>query len=206
MKKTISNLFDTREQASAAVRDLRDAGVAAGDISLVSNDAARGQSEAGTSDAGTDAGVGAGIGAAIGGLGGLLTGVGLMAIPGVGPVVAAGWLAATAAGAAAGAAVGVVAGGLVGALTARGVDENEAHVLAEGVRRGGTLVTATVDELQLEQARSILQRGSVDVRSREQAYRNAGWSRFDENAPAWSAEQVRAERDRYATPGSRSMP
>ena len=84
-----------------------------------------------------DAGKGAGIGAAVGGVGGLLTGLGLMAIPGVGPVVAAGWLAATAAGAVTGAAVGGAAGGIIGGLTDAGVSEDDAHVYAEGVRRGG---------------------------------------------------------------------
>ncbi|MDQ0319009.1 outer membrane lipoprotein SlyB [Pararhizobium capsulatum DSM 1112] len=52
-----------------------------------------------------------------------------MAIPGAGPAVAAGWLAATAAGAVAGAVVGGAAGGLIGGLTESGVDERDAHVL-----------------------------------------------------------------------------
>ena len=99
--------------------------------------------------------LGAGIGAAVGGIGGLLAGLGLIAIPGIGPVVAAGWLAATAAGAAGGALVGAAAGGLVGALTQAGVPENDAHVYAEGIRRGGTLVTAKVDEPLVPTARNI---------------------------------------------------
>jgi hypothetical protein len=82
-----------------------------------------------------DAGKGAGIGAAVGGVGGLLTGLGLLAIPGVRPVVAAGWLVATAAGAATGAVVGGAAGGLVGSLTGAGVPERDAQFYAEGVRR-----------------------------------------------------------------------
>ena len=64
-----------------------------------------------------DAATGAGIGAVVGGAGGLLTGLGIMAIPGVGPVVVAGWLAATAVGAVAGAVAGGAAGGIIGALT-----------------------------------------------------------------------------------------
>ena len=66
----------------------------------------------------------------------------MLAIPGIGPVVAAGWLASTAAMAAAGGATG----GLIGALTQSGIGEDDAHAYAEGVRRGGTLVTARVDE------------------------------------------------------------
>jgi hypothetical protein len=64
------------------------------------------------------------------------------AIPGLGPVVAAGWLTATAVGAAAGAATG----GIVGALTEAGVSKDDASLYAEGVRRGGTLVSARVPE------------------------------------------------------------
>ena len=111
-----------------------------------------------TSNTAGDAGKGAGVGAALGGGAGLLTGLGLMAIPGVGPVVAAGWLIATAVGAAAGAVAGGAVGGMIGALTASGVSEDDANVYAEGVRRGGTLVTAHVDDQRVSQAREILQR------------------------------------------------
>ena len=201
MKRTISGLFDTRDEASAAVTELRKIGIAETDIGLVSNNSNGSHSEDTASDAAGDAGTGAGIGAAVGGVGGLLTGLGLMAIPGVGPVVAAGWLAATAAGAVAGAVVGGAAGGLVGALTERGIDKNDAHVYAEGVRRGGSLVTVSVGDEDIEAARSILQRGSIDVRSRESAYRDEGWSGFDENAPVYTGEQIRTERDRYPRPG-----
>jgi hypothetical protein len=103
MTRTISGLFDTREQASAAASELRAAGILEADIGLVANNANGDYSDTTTT---SDAGAGAGIGAAVGGLGGLLTGLGIMAIPGVGPVVAAGWLAATAAGAVTGAVVG----------------------------------------------------------------------------------------------------
>ena len=92
----------------------------------------------GVDDRAEGAGKGAGIGATAGGVVGLLTGLGLLAIPGVGPVVAAGWLVATAAGA----AVGGTAGGIIGALTQAGTSEEDAYIYAEGVRRGGTLVSA----------------------------------------------------------------
>ena len=75
----------------------------------------------------SEAGPGAGIGAIVGGGVGLLTGLGLLAIPGVGPLVAAGWLATTLAGAATGAA----AGGIVGALVKFGVPHEEAEVSEE---------------------------------------------------------------------------
>src|SRR5438132_10612068 len=103
MSRTVTGLFDTRAEAATAVAKLRASGVADTDISLVANNADGEYVDSTPSDAGSDATTGAGLGAAVGGLGGLLTGRGIMAIPGVGPVVAAGWFAATAAGAAAGA-------------------------------------------------------------------------------------------------------
>jgi hypothetical protein len=76
---------------------------------------------------------------------------------------------------------------------------NDANVYAEGVRRGGTLVTAHVDDQRVSQAREILQRSrSVDLVARRNAYREAGWSRFDEAAPAYTDEQVRRERQLYS--------
>ena len=102
--KTVTGLFDNYNDASAAVSALEARGVPSDDISIVSNNADNShRHEDNDNGAAEGAGTGAGIGAVVGGAGGLLTGLGLMAIPGVGPVVAAGWLAATAAGALAGA-------------------------------------------------------------------------------------------------------
>ncbi len=98
------------------------------------------------SNAATGAAAGGSIGGVLGGGAGLLAGLGMLAIPGVGPVVAAGWLVATAVGAVAAAGTGAVAGGLIGSLTEAGVSEDDAHVYLEGVRRGGTLVTARIGE------------------------------------------------------------
>lgn len=198
MTKTISGVFDRYEDAHRAVTNLEQAGIPADDISIVANNA-RGEHEVSNTagdDVGEDAGKGAGFGAALGGAGGLLAGLGLLAIPGLGPVVAAGWLVSTIAGAAGGAAVGAAAGGLVGALTHAGVPENDAHVYAESVRRGGTLVTARVDDSQAPAAASILNEGTVDVSQRRQSYEAEGWNRFDDNAPLYSRDEIEAERTR----------
>jgi len=128
MTTTLTALFDSYGAAIAAVRDLRTAGVPADDISLVACNSCQDYEDEVAKDAGTGATVGAGIG----GAGGLLAGLGLIAIPGLGPVVAAGWLATTAvtaAGAAAGAAVGAATGGLIGALTADGIDPDRGPCL-----------------------------------------------------------------------------
>ena len=214
MTVTISRLFDDYATASKAVRDLEAAGIPHSDISIVSNNAdnwytgdraGKGKTTArdstgrvdrdrdGVDDRAEGAGAGAGIGAAIGGAAGLLAGLGLLAIPGIGPVVAAGWLVSTAAGA----AVGATAGGVVGALTQAGVSEEDAHAYAEGVRRGGTLVTARVPDDGRARYEAMLDRSSVNIRERSAAYRKAGWSQFDTEAPPYSAEQIRRERELY---------
>jgi hypothetical protein len=169
------------------------------DISLIAHNGDGTIVDKNRTNAGADAGVGAGIGALVGGAGGLLAGLGMMAIPGVGPVVAAGWLVATAAGAVGGGAVGAVAGGIVGSMTDAGVDEREAQVYAEGVRRGGALVAVRADdEEEAMKARGILSRHQpVDPIAREAAYRRSGWRSFDETAPLYTAEEVQAERGRY---------
>jgi heat induced stress protein YflT len=198
MTQVVTALYDDYDSAVSAVNALEDAGILHSDISIVSNNADDRYPRDDRTKAAEDAGKGAGIGAAIGGVGGLLTGLGLMAIPGVGPVVAAGWLAATLAGDATGAVVGGAAGGLVGALAKEGVPERDAHFYAEGVRRGGTLVSARVDDAQAPLAREILQRyKAVDPAVRGAAYRESGWTTFDERAPVYTPEQIAAERARY---------
>ena len=117
-----------------------------------------------------------------------------MAIPGVGPLVAAGVLATTLAGAATGAA----AGGILGALTDYGVSEEDAHVYSEGIRRGGTLVSVRAADDRAEMAREILNRyDPVDIPARRDAYKEGGWTRYDPKAPGYTRDEIRAERDRY---------
>lgn len=196
MKKTATGLFDDYSDARAAVSALEARGIPSDDISIISNNVDERRS--GDTNAAEGAGAGAGIGAAVGGVGGLLTGLGVMAIPGVGPVVAAGWLAATAAGAAAGAVAGGAAGGLIGAMTESGVPEEHAHVYAEGVRRGGTLVTARVEENLYPEAEAILRRSNwVDPTARRAAYAEQGWTRFDDTLDPYGPAEVEQERLRY---------
>ena len=114
--------------------------------------------------------------ATVGGVAGLLAGLGLMAIPGLGPVVAAGWLVSTAALAVTGGA----AGGLIGSLTQHGVDEDEANAYAEGVRRGGTLVTARVPEADAARVEAIMDRNAVNIRDRA---RDVGEERLEPVRP-----------------------
>ena len=196
--RTITGLYDSYEDAREAVKALENAGVPSDHISIISNMDGKEDIEGQGNNAAEGAGTGAGIGAVAGGAGGLLTGLGMMAIPGVGPVVAAGWLAATAVGAVAGAVAGGAVGGIVGAMIESGVKEEDAHVYAEGVRRGGAVVAAKVKEDKVAASQAILRRSrSVDLTARRQAYSTEGWSRFDHAADPYTADQIAAERGRY---------
>lgn len=195
---TLTHLYDTHQEATRVVAELNRLGIQEPDISFVSNnaedqfgDGTRDRDGDGVDDRTEAAASGAGVGATVGGLGGLLAGLGVMAIPGIGPVVAAGWLAATALGA----VVGGAAGGLIGALTQAGVPEEEAHAYAEGVRRGGTLISVRVPDEKRVEAERILQGGSVDIRQRADRYRTAGWQHFEPSRPGLSAEELRRERE-----------
>ena len=205
MTVTISRLYNNHEDARAAVRTLEDAGVAHGDISILASNADNWYSPDrkvdtypdrdldGRDDRAEAAGTGAGIGATVGGTAGLLAGLGIMAIPGIGPVVAAGWLVATLAGATAGG----VTGSVIGALTQAGVGKEEADVYAEGLRRGGAVVSARVPDADGPRLQAVMDRAAVNVTERSAAYRQAGWKSFDPRATPYSADQIRKERDLY---------
>lgn len=188
MSTIVSRLFDTYEHATSAVAQLEAAGIPHSAISMVANNADDRYSPMAavdTTGASPGAGTGATVGTVIGGGAGLLAGLGMLAIPGIGPVVAAGWLIATVTGA----GMGAAGGGLLGSLVGAGVSETDAHVHAEGVRRGGTLVTVRAEDTQAAMVESMLDKANaVDTTSRGDVYRQEGWSRFDEAAPAYRSD------------------
>ena len=201
MAVTVSRLYDRYADAERAVTALESAGIPNSDISIVANNSdewynsgKKDRDRDGVDDRAESAGKGAGIGAGLGGAAGLLAGLGLLAIPGLGPVVAAGWLAATAVGAAAGAATG----GIIGALTEAGVSEEDAHTYAEGVRRGGTLVTARVPDADRTKFDAILEQSSVNIRDRRAMWQKSGWQRLDPQSKPYGVDEVRRERELYS--------
>jgi hypothetical protein len=146
-RDVVAGLFRDRERAADAIRDLRGRGFAPEEIGAAMRD----RSEQGEliGDAATRAAGGAASGAAgggvLGGVIGMLVGAGVLAIPGVGPVVAGGVLASTlgvvGGTAAAGAGIGAATGGILGALIGMGIPHEDARYFERGVREGGTLVT-----------------------------------------------------------------
>lgn len=180
--RAITALFDDYEEAAKAVDRIEAEGVPHADIAIVaSNEGERhlgrlppaASASGQESDAADGAGAGATVGTVLGGGAGLLAGLGLLAIPGVGPVVAAGWLVA----AVTGAGIGAAAGGLLGALTGAGLSQSDAETYAEGVRRGGTLVTVRAEDDRADRVMSLLRKsGSIDLDERAQGWRAQGWT------------------------------
>jgi hypothetical protein len=195
MTVTISRMYDDYATATEVVRDLEAAGLSSNDVTIVARKqgatTARHDSDRdGRDDRVEGAETGAAVGAAAGGAAGLLAGLGLLAIPGIGPVVAAGWLTATAAGALTGGA----AGGLVGALANAGISDRDAHVYAEGIRRGGSLVSARVPDRERARYEAILNRSAVDLTERRTAYEGEGWTQFDPSIAPYGDDRLPRER------------
>lgn len=161
MTKTVAGFFRTRSEGEAAEASLIAAGFPRERVSFVAGDARGHQTPAlgpieeveGNTELPKDAFIGSAIGLAVGMI--------AVFIPGVGPLIAAGPLG----GAIAGLSVGAGAGGLVGLLKDHGVSKEEADFFAEGVRRGGSLVTveSAADDEQ-KRAREILRHsGALDT-------------------------------------------
>ncbi len=189
--RAVTALFDSQDAAARIVDRIEAEGVPQAEISIVSLNPADPSgggpasdpepvARASESSAADGAGAGASVGTVLGGGAGLLASLGLLAIPGAGPVIAAGWLVA----ALSGAGVGAAAGGLIGALTGAGLSGADAETYAEGVRRGGTLVTVRADGELAERVIALMQRGgAIDLDERAEGWRAQGWTGGTAGAP-----------------------
>jgi uncharacterized protein (TIGR02271 family) len=161
-QSTVVGLFHNQADAERAIRRLKEAGFSEDQIGVALKDRKR-QDEL-IEGTGTQAAEGAATGAigggVLGGVIGLLAGVGALAIPGVGPIIAGGTLASTLAGA----GIGAAAGGLIGALAGMGVPEEDARHFDRGFQAGGTLVTVNAGN-RMEEARECLYEAGADLGS-----------------------------------------
>ena len=162
-------LTKTREQAATIVDDLKRAGFANNDISALFPDTAGSRDFAHTAATKAPEGtaIGAGAGTLLGGALGWLAGIGALAIPGVGPFIAAGPIMA----ALGGAAVGGTTGGFTGALVGYGIPEYEAKQYEGKIREGNILLSVHTDNNdQLARAKDIFKtRGATDISSTGEA-------------------------------------
>jgi hypothetical protein len=188
----LAGLYDKYSDAESAIREIEAAGVAQSDITLLAKTSDGLHELSSHTNAGADADTGATVGAVVGGGAGLLAGLGLLVVPGIGALMAAGWVAATLVGAGVGAGVGASAGSLIGLLTQAGISSDEAHVYAESIRRGANLVLVRVEESRVDVIKAIIQNHSpIDVLERGRQYGGQGWTSFDEHGIPYTA----AERD-----------
>src|SRR5258707_900460 len=186
---TVCRLYDSYSDANRVVLMLEAAGLPASQTSVISNNSDTWYSapkNAGVvpvrkDGTGSDAhgkGEGAILGAAIGATAATAASlITMLAIPGVGAVVGA---------------------GLLGALTNAGISEEDAQVMVEGVRRGGTLVAARVPQNEVPRTEAMMNQSAVDLGERRELYRKSGWQCFDPNAGPYTADQVRSERALHA--------
>lgn len=167
-----SAVFDSHAEADRAVSELRSAGVSDRAISMVARDEDGSGKTRETDGAGEKAGsvlskgaLGAGVGAALG--------VAALAIPGVGPLAAAGAIAAAAVPGAAltGTAVGAAVGGLAGLFSKHGVSEEDARYYEGHVNQGGVFVSVDTSEAggSADQAAEILYRNGGHSSTRARA-------------------------------------
>lgn len=188
---TVVGVFNDLGQAQNAAARLQQAGFPEADIGIVSR-TRPGQAAEYTSPVENDASVGA----AIGGVGGMVLTFATLAVPGVGPVMAAGPIL----GALGGAGVGAVAGGLIGALTRLGISRGAAKNYSEIVRRGDVLLTVRTNAVDAERARAILQ-GQDDVSSKSHEHRphRREWTGHNAGAEPLSEDEIRREQRDYGS-------
>ena len=87
----------------------------------------------------------------------------------------------------------------MGALTEAGVSKEEAPLYAEGVRRGGTLVSARVPDADRARLEAILNQSAVNLRDRSAAWQKSGWKTFDPTSKPYGSDEVRKERQLYGS-------
>lgn len=182
--ETIAALFMDFENANTAIEKLQASGFAPDSINVLVRDTALAERLGGDTevkDVASRAGVGALSGGLGGGLLGLLIGIGALAIPGIGPVFAAGSMAAALGLTAGGAGVGAAVGGILGAMTGLSITEEDAQVFAEGVKRGGILVVVQAPEIRADEVRDIFHDAdAADVNTLRESWRQEGWTGFEE--------------------------
>ncbi|QHJ70073.1 general stress protein [Planococcus halotolerans] len=165
MEKTVvGGVFQSSEEALKAIERLRDIGFDPNDISVMAKDKDKveeldertsadvmDESSKRGSNAGRGLGIGAGSGGVLGGIAGLIAEVGLLTIPGIGVLAAAGPLATTLSGA----AIGATGGGIVGALTGAGIPKENAKEYEKYLKEGNILLLVDIDEKQREEIQRI---------------------------------------------------
>ncbi len=164
MQKTVLGVFNDTMQAEKAADDLQRKGFSKNEISIVARESSSGGGDRRGRDsrfrddmeAGSDISGGITTGGTIGGVAGLLAGVGALAVPGIGPIVAAGPIAAALSGA--------VTGGIAGGLIDWGIPEDTGERYEQRVKEGKVVAMIRTDERKVSEAADIFRRhGAKEV-------------------------------------------
>ncbi|NES95066.1 MAG: histidine kinase [Desertifilum sp. SIO1I2] len=165
--KRAVGVFPNRKDLEAVLRALKDDGYDMNRVSLIARhvedvEGAEEVTDRGDNEAQEGAGIGASTGTILGGLGGLLVGIGVLAIPGVGPILAAGAEINAFASTLAGAGIGAAAGGIIGALVGMGIPEEHAKVYNDRVKAGQYLLVVSGTDDDLRRVERILRDRHVE--------------------------------------------
>lgn len=186
--RAVLGIYQSRSQVERAVDILRADGFSSSDISVLMPDSSGSQDFAHTkgTKAPEGAATGASAGAVIGGTLGVLVGIGALAIPGVGPFIAAGPIMAAMAGAGVGGAVG----GVTGALIGFGIPEYEAKRYEGFIKGGGILLSVHTDapEEVLRAKKCLQTTGAKDISS-------TGEAKGDWKAPTYQSKNSAINKD-----------
>lgn len=199
MERTVIGVFDHFQNAERVITELTAAGVPRDFISVITPDERERMKSklpgpsARHPDEKDELTKRVGAGAALGGVGGFLLSAAALAIPGIGPILAAGPMLAAISGAA--------AGGLVGALSSAGVAHEDAHFYAEALRRGYTVISVDTQDTKVEAVADIMNRlSAIDIDRRSVDFRKQGFTRFDETRAPLTRDEIIAERERFMHP------
>lgn len=158
--------FKNRRDVEDALQDLKNAGIDMDRVSLIARhvEDVEGAEDVGKrgNEAKEGAAAGATAGTVLGGIGGFLVGVGVLAVPGVGPILAAGVGIPALASTLAGAGIGAAAGGIVGALVGAGIPEERAKQYRDRVEAGEYLLMVNATENDSQRIESIMRNHHVE--------------------------------------------
>lgn len=159
--KRAIGVFKRREDLENTLRTLKDENFDMERVSLLARnvedvEGGKEVTEKQGNEAKEGAGIGATTGTVLGGVGGFLTGVGLLAIPGVGPILAAGAEISAVASTLAGAGIGAASGGIIGALVGLGIPEEKAKVYNDRIKAGDYLLMVSGNEEEVNRAGAIM--------------------------------------------------
>lgn len=166
--KRAVGIYKTRKDLEAVLKAIKESGYDMNRVSLITRhiddiEGAKEVTEKHGNEAKEGAAAGATSGTVLGGLGGFLVGVGLLTVPGIGPLLAAGAEISAIASTAAGAGIGAATGGIIGALVGLGIPEEKAKVYEDRIKAGDHLLMVSGTDERLEQVKSIMHDHHVEA-------------------------------------------